>query len=427
MGRNGRNSGRCRVLYAGAHGIRNAGDELPLLLMREQLEALHPARAFTHRALSRHPDPWAEEQLKVRHVPNPEHPSSAEARGRWFRGLNPGDDTAPLRRLTAEIRAADLLVIGAGNALTDLTIDVLRGPIPLLALYGFLAQVHGTPVALYGMSVGPLRTRHGRDLAGWLARSAAVVTVRDRESAELLRQLTDERVPIHLLPDATLAAEPASAHQARRALADEGIDPAPGPWLAVGMRDPARVLGREAGAAADAALVATLDAFADTHRVLFVPQSTYVEDDDRAHAARIAGRTRAQCHQVRGRHHPRVLMTLYGLADATLAGRLHAAVFSAAAGTPAVALGYLPKMRGFFELLGRPGDCLTPADWSNGGLTAALGRLLADRAAAAADVRARVAALRLRACDHARLVATLVDRNPGSAGRKSPGVSLHSH
>ena len=344
-------SARRRIVLVGAYGIQNAGDDAPLLVLARRLRARFPEVELEFTVFARHPDALIEEAAGARFLPNPEYPSRAAARGRWFRGLNPGDERADLEQLERAIAEADLVVAGAGNVLVDIAIDLFRGPVPLLALYAFLADVHRTPLMLYGVSAGPLRTARGRELAGWIARRAAAVTVRDAASRALLSELAPE-CEVELLPDPVLGLEPASDAAFERALAQEGI-PRHGarPRLALALRELAFLgtgaeLGREL-------VRATLERLARRYELLFVPQCTDPESDDRAEAAALAGALPdARAHLVRARHAPDVLMRFYETAQATLAIRLHGAVFSAMAGTPVVGLAYLPKVRGFLERIG---------------------------------------------------------------------------
>ncbi len=351
------NKKELKILCAGAYGIENAGDDLPLINLCAELGRLLPDHTLDFRVLSRHPDQVEAESYGVTMIQNPEYASGAAAMGRWFRGLNPGDDPEILASLRQEIRQADLLVLGAGNALIDQTIDVLRGPVPLLSLYGFLAALYQTPLMIYGMSVGPLKTAWGRDLSRGLLASARIITVRDQASVDLIGDIFAEEsrpVPqIHLLPDPALAATVPGVGRGEKILAEENLVVPPDKILiAVGLRDLARPLDEEIGVQLEDSVVGMMDELSEEAAFLLIPQSTYGEDDDRLLARRLIKRTRARCLLVQKRLHPAHLIALYGLARVTLAGRLHAAVFSVLAGVPVVGIDYLPKVGGFLEQLG---------------------------------------------------------------------------
>ncbi len=396
------------ILCAGAYGIGNTGDDLPLICLCEGMRRHLPDHQLEFRALSRHPDPWEEKTYGVTMVQNPEYQSGAEAVGRWFRGLNPGDDPGIFTSLREEIRQADLLVLGAGNALLDQTIDVLRGPVPLMSLYGFLAALYHTPLMIYGMSVGPLRTAWGRDLSRGLLESARVVTVRDQGSVELIAELSAEYSrpgpKVHLLPDPAMAATVPPSRRGLEILAQENLSLPPDKTLiAVGLRDLERPLGNKAARQLEESVVGLMDEMCEEAAFLFISQSTYREDDDRELARRLAGKTRAQCLIVESRQHPADLIALYGLARVTLAGRLHAAVFSSLAAVPVVGIDYLPKVSGFLETLQGAGRVVAIEDLSTGNLMTEVRRQLSVSSNEQENFALRVRELATKATGHAKL------------------------
>jgi polysaccharide pyruvyl transferase WcaK-like protein len=403
-------SARRRVVFAGAYGIQNAGDDAPLLVLARGLRRRFPAVELELDVLARHPDPLLAAAAGARFLANPEHESRAAARGRHFRGLNPGDDRTDLQALEEAIRTADLVVAGAGNVLTDLALDLFRGPVPLFALYAFLADLHRIPLMLYGISAGPLSSARGRELSGWIARRAAAVTVRDEASRALLAELAPE-AEVELLPDPVLGLEPADDQRFERALAAEGI-PRRGarPRLALALRD-LSFLGRDRALVRD-----TLARLAASHELLFVPQCTDADCDDRAEvAALLAELPGVQAHVVRTRHAPDVLMRFYETAAATLAIRLHGAVFSAMAGTPVVALAYLPKVRGFLERIGAAEGCFeldraTPELLAHALTRAAAGRDSGER------LRGTCRTLGADVMGYVERAAALLDLRPGYSG-----------
>lgn len=397
------------ILCAGAYGIRNAGDDLPLIALREGMCAALPGRELRFRALSRHPDDEDFRLLGAELVPNLEYENGAAAHGRWFRGLNAGDDPGPFERVQAEIAACDLLVLGAGNALLDQTIGLFRGPVPLMSLYGWLARLHGRPVMLYGMSVGPLRTQWGRDLSRQLIADATVVTVRDGASLALCRELVGPSRDIHLLPDATLAMGAPGPDRAHAVLRAEGLSlPPERPVIALGLRDLARPLGTEAGQRQEEAVLGLIERWRERATFLFAPQSTYHEDDDRQLAERLAARAPAGCSVavVRRRLHPLDLVSLYGLADVTIASRLHGAVFSAIGGTPPVGLDYLPKMRGFLHQLPGCHACVSMESLTSEELEHAVAGLLREPVPRRRRLAMIVSELRSQAGRYANLAVT---------------------
>ena len=106
---------RRHVVFAGAYGIQNSGDDAPLLVMTDGLRRLHPNVDFRFTVLARHSDSFLEAATGARFIANLEYQSREEATGKWFRGFNFADDRGDLEQVDATIRDADLVVAGAGN------------------------------------------------------------------------------------------------------------------------------------------------------------------------------------------------------------------------------------------------------------------------------------------------------------------------
>lgn len=340
---------------AGAYGIENAGDDLPLLVLGEQLRALHPSTVFDFSVLSRHPNAWEEKAYGVRMMKNVEYDSRQEAHGKWFHGLNPGDDTTQFFAIGEEIKNANVVVLGAGNWILDKTFGLLRGPISLLALYVFLAKVHHRPVFLYGLGAHFLQNPWAKEIVRWILEQADVITVRDPDSLEVLKDLLRSPKEIHCLPDPVFGAIPSSEARAREILAQEGIMPTCNKKLmAVGLRDLSVVLAGAQVHEAWLELSLAFKALKERFEFLFLPQSTYRFDDDRETARKFMEHLdpSIHCYLLKGRYHPKDLMALYGLCHFTLAIRLHALVFSLIHGVPAVGIAYMPKVSSLMRMMG---------------------------------------------------------------------------
>jgi polysaccharide pyruvyl transferase WcaK-like protein len=353
------------VLFAGAYGIENAGDDLPLIVMCDQLRKLLPDTDIEFRALSRHPNSWEEKTYGVKMIKNIEYESRDQARGKWFRGLNPGDDSGPVQQISDEIKKSDLIIFGAGNFLIDITIDTLSGPIPLFSLYIFLAKLYHKPVMLYGLSAGPLRTEWGRDLTKWIVENADITTVRDVYSKKLLEKMCGAAKTIHLLPDPTIGAQPQDSDNIENIISKEGLKIGRDKkTIAIGLRNVYDILSAKKAERVLGELAGCLNRIKAQTTFIFIPQSTYKEDDDRLTARQFTKLLDADTDWqiIENRYDPRELIGLYGLCDLTLAIRLHAAVFSSIAGTPTIAINYLPKVEGFMKSIGLNDFCINVDD-----------------------------------------------------------------
>ena len=98
-------------------------------------------------------------------------------------------------------------------------------------------------------------------------------------------------------------------------------------------------------------LVNTLNKLKNEFEFVFVPQVTYKGDDDRIIAKKLSKRLDddVKFHLIKNWDDPRELIGLYSCFDLTLSIRLHGTIFSCIAGTPAIAINYMPKVESFME------------------------------------------------------------------------------
>ncbi len=235
----------------------------------------------------------------------------------------------------------------------------------------FAASWRGVPVAVLGQGVGPVR----RPWVRWIARRAfnraRVISVRDADSARTLVELGVTR-PIHRGADLALLIPPAPPDRVHALLARAGLDAADArigvvvrPWP--GLFDPqaaGRALRRFAAARGAAIGVLVFD-----------------RGRDYAISQAVAKACGGRLVDVES---PGDLLGVTGAMDLILGVRLHALIFAAAQGTPAVGVAYDPKVSAFMTGLGLP--ALLPVDASPEALEAALARAWERRA----EVRARL-------------------------------------
>ena len=99
---------------------------------------------------------------------------------------------------SVEMRGSDLLIIGGGNLLMD-----LYALLPLhILIFAIIGRSVGAHVMFYSVGAGPISTTKGRFLLKLAIRLAKCVTVRDLESASLLRKS-------NIIGDAIISPDPA--------------------------------------------------------------------------------------------------------------------------------------------------------------------------------------------------------------------------
>ncbi|SKA92848.1 Polysaccharide pyruvyl transferase family protein WcaK [Prosthecobacter debontii] len=347
-----------QILFDGAYGIRSFGDDAPLIVLAETLRKKLGAVECV--VVSRHAAEAQYESYGIRAIEGVEYATKAESLGRWFRGFNPDDERADLCRLYDEIAASDLVVLGAGNFLIDITIDVLKGPVPRFLLMSLMARMTGTPVLWYGISVGPLKTRLGRDMSRLAASLASRITVRDEKSLRELKSLEIHSPAIHL-PDPVLGLElaprgTAASNPVWQAAHSEGKS-----VIAVSVR----AVPTSSGLTMDeylTILASALDKLVVLHdaNVLLIPQCIYAhatpDQDDRFTARQLMSRMKEvqRCFSVENELDVYQCAALYEGAKLALCTRLHGCVFAVMNGIPTLALCYHPKVSEFMSWIGFP-------------------------------------------------------------------------
>jgi polysaccharide pyruvyl transferase WcaK-like protein len=104
------------------------------------------------------------------------------------------------KEISPDIARLDIFVLGGGGILFDAEAEVYLREV-------YLAHELGVPVAVYGISAGPLTSSRSRQGVRNALNSAAMITVRDRQAYRLLEDAGVDR-EIHLTADPALLVEP---------------------------------------------------------------------------------------------------------------------------------------------------------------------------------------------------------------------------
>lgn len=401
------------IAFDGGYTIWSAGDDAPLAFLVDGFRQRLGADA-RFRVLARHANPEFDRLYGVESVPNLEYPSKALSQGKWFRGLNYADDRRDLQSLAEALNGVDLLILGAGNFLTETALDVMRGHFSRFALMTLLADISRVPVYLFGLSANRLQNPWTVKIANWMLGRAAAVTFRDHEAVRNLEASGVALPAYRVLPDPVLGAPSAPSSRASEILAAEGIPPKTVARLAVAVRD---MSWRNEHVRYEELLVRVLDAWcaAPGHDVLFIPQCTYDVDtpltDDRYIAGRLREKLRfAECaHLIEGRYPSWDIEVCYHGADVALATRLHGSVFAAKQGVPPIGIAYEGKVTGFYEQMDLSEWCVG-MDAQPETLSALLRRACEQRESLVAKIHPRVQELQSRLDAYVTIAMDLLGR-----------------
>lgn len=354
-----------KVAFYGGYTIHSAGDDAPLAFITAELEARFPGQ-LEFVVFSRHPNESFDDYFNVRTIKNFEYPSREEAAHRWMRGLNFDDDRGDLARIAEEIESSDIVILGAGNFITELALDIFKGHLAQFLVISYIAELCNTPVMFYGLSANVIKNRWTARSVAKMFESARLLTFREPKAIENLK-LADIPLPdFRLLPDPAFGAPGASAEIAQTVLGMENIQLSTGPVLGVSVRDLSWMGGDQLYFENVTNLIQMWCKDRD-RSVLFIPQCTYNKDsgitDDRYLANSIyeclADDIKSRVHVVKGEYYYKEIQSLYLSVDIALATRLHGCVFALTAHKPVVGLAYEDKVAGLFQSMELEEWCLS--------------------------------------------------------------------
>jgi polysaccharide pyruvyl transferase CsaB len=303
-----------RLLLCGYYGFGNVGDEAILAALAQELATWHPPLQLE--VLTADPS----HTLRVHHLAGV---------NRWR-----------AREIWRALRRADLLVQGGGGLLQDVT--SAHSPAYYLGVLA-LARLARRPYALFAQGVGPLRRWWWRWLTVRLAEAAALVVVRDPASAAAL-QAWGLRRPVVVAADPAICLRPAPPEHVQGWLRARGWQ-LPSPYF---LLIPRARQGYERSQAAAAKSLAGCG-----RPVLVVP----FQAADREWADALASQVQqagGQAQALEPPEDPRVAAGLVARACGVVAARLHALIFAAPAGVPALGIAYDPKVARFCAAVGYP-------------------------------------------------------------------------
>lgn len=313
-----------KIIIGGYYGFKNAGDEAVLSGIITRLGTELPEAELV--ALSSDPP----HTMKT-------HGISAVSRTSVF-------------DLWQTVRQADLLLLGGGGLLQDITSR--RSLWYYLGLLT-LARRCGKPAVTYGLGVGPLGHGDSRALVRSVLRRASGIAVRDEGSRDELTRCGIPSHRIHVTGDASMAMTPPTPAEMDEAAARLSAL-APGPYLGIALRPwgGERWMPGLAAAVQDVAsrMGATVVAF------------SMMPDDDLPVAQRFAHMVGGGAVAFPVEDRPGKLAALIGCCRGVVAMRLHALVFACLAGRSAVGLEYDPKVGRFTRRVGCPSMAPTEAN-----------------------------------------------------------------
>ena len=306
-----------RVVMSGYYGFSNAGDDAILQSIHEGILAASKDISVT--VLSNDPQlTWNLCGLEA--VP----------RFRFWKVLD-------------ALRHCDALLSGGGSLLQDRTstrslmyyLSIIRG-----------AELFGKPVMLYANGIGPVRKPENRCRVKRAVERAALVTLRDRSSANELREMGVKRPDLYVTADPVFNLPPAPEERGEELLRCAKL-PQGASFAAISVRNwpgtgdfPKQLAG-------------LCDHLRRTYgmEILFLLMQP---GHDRATTNQVRELMEEPSYLLDTACTPRELMAVLGKAKLCVAMRLHTLIFAARMAVPCIGLVYDPKVESYLQELDMP-------------------------------------------------------------------------
>jgi polysaccharide pyruvyl transferase CsaB len=318
-----------KIALSGYYGFDNAGDEALLLAITSSIKAMAPEADF------------------VVFSGNPSRTSASHGLPAVYH-KNPW-------QVYRQLHSCDLLISGGGSIFQDITsAQSLWYYIGVVAL----AKLLGKPVMFYAQGVGPINLPLSKLLMRLVANRVNMISVRDHESANLLKQLGVANPPVLVTADPVFALQPNEDDQKRVA----GILP-DAPCIGVSVRHWAALEGYQA------ALVPVLDGLAEQgYRIIFLPMSW---PEDVPESRRIMSLMQCPALLLDRSFNSGEMLALISRLEMMISMRLHALIFAATQGIPFAGISYDPKVESFLGQF-----ALSPLPLDSAGMAAQIALLL---------------------------------------------------
>lgn len=273
-----------------------------------------------------------------------------------------------LPRIAIEMRKAKLLISGGGSLLQDGTSKK--------SLYYYIcimkmAKMMNLRLMLYSNGLGPLRSDYGKNATADILSKADYVSLREAESLNLARSLS-ENACLHLTADPAFLIDPSDDEWLRHIMKREGISDK---FFVVSIKDGNNFDGTATGDTAVEIFANEIASVSKKYGMMpiFIPMYPNRDTDITKQLCEKCGCGR----MIKGLTASELLGLLYR-AEFVVGTRLHMLIFAASAGVPMLGISYDPKINGFMNYIGEGKRILDIREPKPGALEESIEGLISD-------------------------------------------------
>lgn len=273
------------------------------------------------------------------------------------------------------LKKADLFIFGGGQEIEDhASVAFLVSGLLKIAL----AKILSRPILCYAIGVGPVVTVLGRLLTRLVLNQVALITVRDGDSREHLRQLGITKPPCFVTADPTFILAACHDQQAQKIFVSERLAKTNGPRIIITPRrwfhyrhyllpmtfraKFCSMRGQKEYANLKKTIAQVADHLVTIHKaqVIFVPMSSSGSrvdpgnDDDQVSKEIISlMKYKENVFLLRGDYSPKELGAFFRQMDLVIGMRMHSLILASTMNVPVIGIALSPKFNSFFKLIGQ--------------------------------------------------------------------------
>jgi polysaccharide pyruvyl transferase WcaK-like protein len=400
------------ILGTSVYGIENMGDEALLTVLIRELRNCDPECHITW--VARHKNEALAKLYGANEVISGlEHETKVASEGRWFNGLNKGDNTEHLKVLADKIKDADVLIIG-GDPFQQITLAFNRGLSPYAANLITLAKFLGTKTVLYSIHMGAqLTDGYAKELTKFCIENADLTLLREKFSIDIINDMKINSDTCTVVADSAWALDPVELNPSILV----NLPNFNNEWLntkivGVNIRHNYWQWSDEKWGRIKAELAEFLDNIVTEYnvKILFIPNCTYDTDhameDDRPPQSQImqAMKNKASAYTIETKLSLRETLSLFPHLWGHISNRRHSAVFAAVHRIPVLPLGGTWHVRPAFEEIDLGMNLIEPEFWSAKNLFQSFSDVVLRRDHIIDIMNRRIPELRKLACSQGEMI-----------------------
>ncbi len=236
------------------------------------------------------------------------------------------------------IKKSDMLISGGGSLLQDITST--RSLLYYLSIIN-LAKYYKKKVMIYANGVGPINGKINRRLTKKTLEKADLITLRDQDSVDFLKELGVKNPNVHLTADPVFMLDAQPYEKVKKVFEDESI-PLDKPLIGISIREwsNSKKIIEE--------LSKTIAIIAEKYdaNILLIPMH-YPEDLNIS--KELLSSSSNRIYILSKKYPVDYLMGIINQLELLVAMRLHSLIYAASQGVPMVGLVYDPKIIGFLK------------------------------------------------------------------------------